>query len=390
MQIEFPTELDYEDFYQFTLRELIKFKSNRFDNDLFIKLSNTNHMTPSVVCDFACYLNLLTQNDEKSVHLMFGMSQKLASFLIDSQFFLCLSRPDRVTTDLLSLTSNRENSGKFVNTNKINMLSVPHNPPFPYGLPPKRHLPYPDEILITKMVSKIFDKSKGLRMIKYGVGAEDKLFGGYIQNAEAKFFGGYIQIIENSYSYACSRNIDEKRFCFFTFQNYKATGLQFANSDFGEGFYGMFEMRCELLKKFSNCEDNKIEPPVLFTTNEFDTIKQNETLGRLTAMLEGITLRISKKDNCGFKYIFNNLILSCGGKLIVHSDNVLLEIDESFLNEYYYIEEGKINGYNRDRLRSIVYDDSRRSSLEQKSALRVYNYSFPGVHMSYLLCPERG
>ena len=124
MIIKGPEYFDYRYFYRFTLGKLMDFAEVENDEELVFDLQSTLHMTPSVVCDLLSFFTYLKQKKEANVFLLFGNAKRLATYLIDSQFFLYNDFGELFNSDIISYTNSNQ---KTLNTDYIGRIRIPHN-----------------------------------------------------------------------------------------------------------------------------------------------------------------------------------------------------------------------------------------------------------------------
>ncbi len=359
MIIHFPEYVSSIYFYRFPLKRLMNFINTPSDSELIIDFQTTKFMEPSVVCDLLSSLKLLYQYKDALVYIMFGTSKKLSSYLGNANFFLHSEGGRLFSTDIVNSIDSNYNSYRAINTDKIGRINIPRGG--------GSDLPQYVINEISLIMARLFSKPKFEGMRRFGLTDFSTL--------EI----GYLEILENSYEH--SNEFDMESCCYYTYQNYQKTGLSFANSDIGVGFYTSLMHR---VKKNPNILK-------IFSLAELMGFQNDLTRRNLAAMIESITLRISSKEKeaqlRGFPFIFSSLILPCKGKLMLHCDNILLGIDSLFLHNYYDIEYNKekniywFKGFCREKLRSIVLDAQEQTKLAQDDKLRVFDYVFPGVHM---------
>lgn len=358
--IRFPEYVSSIYFYRFPLKKIMNFINTPSDSELIIDLQTAKFMEPSVICDLLSSLKLLYQYKDALVYIMFGTSKRLSSYLGNANFFLHSEGGRLFSTDLVNSIDSNYNSYRAINTDKIGRINIPCG----------GGSDLPQQVIneISLLLARLFSKPKFEGMRRFGLTDFPTL--------EI----GYLEILENSYEH--SNEIDMESCCYYTYQNYQKTGLSFANSDIGIGFYTSLMHKAE-----GNPNILKV-----FSLSELRGFQNDLRKKSLAAMIESITLRISSKEReaqlRGFPFIFSSLILPCDGKLMLHCDNILLGIDSSFLQEYYdieYSQEDKtywFRGFHREKLRNIVFDAGEQTQLAQNDRLRVFDYIFPGVHMS--------
>ena len=362
MIIQFPEYLDYKYFYRFSLKKLMAFANMHGDDELIIDLQNTTHMTPSVICDLLSFFNYLGKSKDSRVWIMFGKSRRLSSYLNDSHFFLYSDNWRLFSTDLLSFNNTNNDIRKSINTDKINRVPIPLNS--------GKDLPFSVIKQIQQRIYMLYSSEKAQGMFQHGLSNPGRLA------------TGYIEIIENSYEHTyehsphgVANDSGAGNCCYFTFQNYIKTGLSFANSDIGMGFFRSLEIKYLT---------DPTQEPKLFSLEEFLGFKKSSVERNLAGILESIVLRVAEdsKADYGFPFILGTLVLPCNGVLVVHSGDVLLEIDTDFLYNYFIVNDLRLVGYNKQKLRDIMFDIKARKELVAKGTLRLFDYSFPGVHMA--------
>lgn len=360
MFIEFPKYVDYKYFYRFLLKDILRHANHGQDNSLIIALHMTEHIAPDVICLLLSAIKYIKSNNSKAdIYLAFGSSTKLRAYLEDAWFFFYADFGYLFSTDLIEI--NRPNScyGKSINTNKINRISIPLNS----ALQVEKHLPLEIVDQIQKQVFALFTSQKAAGMNSFG-----------IRNPE-QMATAFKEIVENSYMHC---NNDHDYGCFYTFQNYRRSGLNFACSDVGIGFYK------SLLKKFGNNDDTSHRAPKLFSLEEFRSFEHDRKTRNLAAILESIIYRIGESENVdyGFPYVFRTLIMPNNGILIIHSENTLVKVDREFIYRYFLVENDKIKDYRREEMRNLAMNSSNQQTEIVNGNVRIFGYSFPGVHMS--------
>lgn len=261
-------------------------------------------------------------------------------------------------TDVLIWESRNKSLSKAYNTNKVNRVDIPK-----WNNNSEREKKLPIIVIgqIQRQIHSLFSGDKANGMLSLGLSNPDQL-------ATA-----FAEIVGNSYEHS---NDFYNSGCYYTFQNYKKTGLNFACSDIGIGFY-------ESLKRQFIYQDDHKEPKV-FSMEEFLGFESDKKKKNLAAIIESIVLRIQK--DClvefGFPFIFRTLVLPCNGCLLIHSGNTLLKIDTEFLFEFCLVKDGEVVSYSKEKMRSIVMNQEKQRELINKGSLRYFGYSFPGVHLS--------
>lgn len=357
MIIDFPQFVEYKYFYRFLLGKLITFANSEAENMLILNLQQTDYLAPNVICDLLCYFKYLRSlRTTANVYLSFGSSVRLSSYLDNAWFFLQSENGSLFSTDLLSFGSNDPHS-KLVNTSKINRIAIPN-----VGMQGTSvHLPLETVNQVHRQVNTLFSKTKIAGMHRYGI------------SGPAQITTAFTEILENSYCHSQDyRNCG----CYYTFQNYKKTGLNFACSDIGVGFYD------SLIQQFSS--PNCVKQPKIFSKTQFQQFASDDKRKHLAAILESIVYRVGEGANIdyGFPYIISTLVIPNDGELIIHCVNTLLKIDISFLRTYFVINEGRIIDFNTQALRDLVLSESTFETAIETGILRIYDYFFPGVHFS--------
>ncbi|QTE70055.1 hypothetical protein JRC49_09585 [Clostridiales bacterium FE2011] len=341
-----------------------------YDDELVLYLDRTSHITPGVLCDLLTFFKYQKTRKGATVLLVFGNATKLRSYLDDTQFFLHSEHGNLFITDIVYHYSSDLDIRRRHNTNKIHRVNVPL-----HSISNKIYLPYSVQNEFHRSVLELYnsyEKQRAMKQLK-------------LDDYE-KLAGGFSEIIENAYGYGYTTTES----CFyFSFQNYKKTGISLACSDSGGGYYNSVLSKLYYVEEKNVIESpqlRKIEIklpliPKLFTKNEFLSFKNDTRRRNLAAILECILIHIDDRLN-GFPYILSTLVLHAGGNLHIHSENTLINISREFLSEYFVVSNGVISGFNKTKLRGIVLNLRIQDKLIQNGTLQVYSHFFPGVHIS--------
>lgn len=369
MVIEFPRFVDYKYFYRYILEKLVLFTKLENQEELVIDLQHTDHITPNVVCDLLCYFKYQYEIKGAAVFLAFGNSNKLRNYLEDAMFFLHNENETLFSTDIVSYRNLQKNS-KELNTNKINRVNIP------ISSNPYKHAILPVSVVsqIQQQIYVLFNKQKINGMKRFGLESPEQLT------------AAFKEIVENSYAHSNDfRNCG----CYYSFQNYRKTGLSFACSDIGIGFFE--SLKRKYFYQYDEYED-KHKRPKLFSEKELLSFEREPKKRNIAAILESIVFWIGEDDvgYFGFPYIFQILVLPSNGILTIHSDNTLLTIDRDFLYEFCDISVVEnesvrrflIKGFRKEEMRALVLNRQKQKEKIDQGTIRFYEYNFPGVHLS--------
>lgn len=391
MEVKFPQRVDYKYFYRFSLKKIISFLNFPAETVLIIDMQDTDYMKPSILCDLLSSFNLIRIHKDANIYLKFGRNKRLPDYLSRTGFFLHSNYWQLFATDLMSMETEISSSRQARNTDKVWRIDIPkHNPNSEYK---NLDMPQAKSREIQDCVNRAFFqmKQKGYRNGQYGDGIS------FIDEVSR----GYIEIVENSYEH--SNLTDYVEHSYYTFQNYANTGFFFANSDLGCGFFrSLMKKKDQIILDMSRDGKNQEEiqkqvadfqKKLLFTPEEYAGFQSNRALLNCAAIVEGIAFRITEGKSLirGIPYILSRFVLSNNGIFMLHNENVMLEIDRDFVNEFFIVSvdskgELAIDGYRREALRSIVFSQGVWKSLICKGNLRIFDYTFPGVHMAVEVC----
>lgn len=375
MEVKFPQYVDYKYFYRFSLKKIMAFLNSPTETVLIIDLQNTEHVKPSVLCDLLSSFNLIHSYKDANIYLKFGRSRKLSLYLTRTGFFLHSDHWRLFSTDLVSMTTEDSNSSRAQNTDKVGRIDIPKYDPANRRLDISQNKSDEIKFYVTQGLLKLAQKGS---MKQYGNG----------MSLVEQLTAGYVEIIENSYEHSNLRDCVE--YCYYTFQNYRDSGFFFANSDLGCGFFrSLMNKMHEMKQKTSPEEVAEFQKKLLFSPDEYAKLQADRVLLNCAAIIESLSFRITKDAslNRGFPYIFSTFVLQHNGIFMVHDENVMLEMDREFVETFFIIAndpEGKpvVTGYKRKELRNVVLNQGVRSSLISKGNLRIFDYTFPGVHMA--------
>lgn len=383
MIIEFPQFVDFSYFYRFLLNDFQAYLNSDNYDDLVLDLQYTEYMSPSVLCDMLCFFKYQRDKKGGQVVLALGNSTKLRTYLEDAMFFYHSERQTLFSTDIINYRSIGSGGLRELNTNKIKRINIPADTSLGISYSAKKE--YYDQIEI------LYNKYKKEGMEKLGLSNKEEV-------REA-----FLQIIINAYEHS---NDHQNYGCYYTFQNYIRSGLDFACSDIGGGFYQSRKAKyLHYQNNKASYEKAKKKPviPQIFTLEEFLSLQFDDFRRELAAILESLVFRIREQDfaEYGFPYIFKVLVLPCHGTIQIHSVNTLLIVDKAFIDEFFIIGEKKkigneqllssektekkeyiIRDFNKEALRKLVFDPQILEEKRRKRIIQFYDYSFPGAHLS--------
>lgn len=354
MRIQTPEYLETEYFYQFTLPQLIEFNTFSSDSVLILDLCNTQYIDNNVLCDILSYISRLKYSKYCDIYFLFGTSRRLPAYLSANGFLLHANKYN-IVTDLVSVD---DTTSKTSNIQNIGSIAIPPvNDIDDYQEYITRKITFRNSSLpLQQDIFSLFSvKKRGLSMI----GVDDPF----------SILDIYLEIMENSYMY--SNTTANNAHAYYTFQFYEKTGLTFCNSDYGPGFYYTMKRHLDA-KKISL----KLMDEYTFLSYSSDDKKKS-----IVGILEAICRWFPKSD-LGFPYLFNKLIINRNGMLSIHSENTMLNINKTFLYEYFEVENDKVVDIRADKLKKIIFDYDTRQKLHKTGILNEYNYTFSGVHMT--------
>ncbi len=347
-------------------------RENDIDNELIIDLSNSDYISPDVLCDLLSYFKVLQQKRFAVIpHLEFGLFSKAKMYFINSNFFLMSEQNSLFTTDVelsIGKGSMAQKTGKFMRET-FNSLDI------------SRSMTRLRENMYLQ-INALFNISKINQMENLSI--YDPL----------SLLDGMGEIIENSYLYSK----DEKnRSCFYTFQTYLNSGFTFACSDTGIGFYK------SLMDIYFRQYDTRKKLPKIYSREDFKALNMNPIKRNIAGIIESLVLNIEPGyvADYGFPYILQNLVLKNDGVLYIQNENILMRIDSDFLNQYFKITseerwfgnrkttEARIIGFNAANLRDLVYHAATKPPYTLSDSICVLKYSFPGVHISLHTTPQK-
>ncbi|MDI9520993.1 MAG: hypothetical protein QM308_07590 [Bacillota bacterium] len=373
MRISFPEYLTEEEmFYQDILRKLLNYLGDNSEKNLYIDMTATKHISPGILCQLLCFLQILKKRKNCLVAIEFGPSRTLSSYLGLTGFFLLANLDNLIdVTDIINYES-PNTSAKSQQIQRINELVIPSAKTLPPTDENRKYLPENERIKLINAVSDLFDAKQDIR----------RHLPPSIVNDILRSYKG---LLENAHEHAFDEINDTK--AYYTFQYYSKTGLTLSLSDCGPGFYST------LLNQYRPVKENARQDKVsfshkIFSYDEYLEAAKKSNQRELVAIIESIFKRAN--ENYGLHFILSEIVGKLKGTVSIHSVNTLLKITPKFWNEYLKpmfdslenATELRLVNVNQEKLKSIVYDVKEQQRLIKEGVLKFYSYDFTGVHIT--------
>lgn len=383
MYIAIDEKLNYKGFNENILPQFDNYLQKRANEDLQIDFEGTTFISPSVLCDLLSMINYVKDIAKGRIYLYFGYNPSLISFLRNTDFFMMADVGKTVFTDVIDLrgedssyTSYSLYMMKRNNTEKIRRINLPKERDDDYG---KAH-----EIIY-------YDRNKGVDKEKERISSvvQQDFWTLYSKKRRAinsmgidyecceYLANAYSEIVINSYFHG------GHDYCFYTFQNYKNTGLSFVSSDTGMGYHDSFVEKIYAGKRLKG----------LFSNDDF-LRTDNRKIQSLMSIVEGLLYRYFNP-----KQVFDHgildivkIILGVGRNnnaiIRIQSDYAMLQLDAGALP---WLFDGVTHGTTGvyfnivpklEMFKEIVTNNSVRAAWERSGHIVYSDFRFPGVHIS--------
>jgi hypothetical protein len=316
------------------------------------------------------------------VFFRFGTSRDLFTYLSMTDFFLLSDKFRLFRTDLPSLSVDdksyqirRDRFTEKILMTKWKLLSYDDYEKDCYTLPFKLE----NEIYtsVSKNIARVIENNN---LQAHGISDKDK----------TEVCKAYYHIIHNSTKHNIYSEdevlVGSSTNSYYTFQSYRNSGVTFANSDHGKGFYQTIFRKVE--KEGYSTRIFKSE----------DYMKLDDDMKDLAGILEGISYRMPKKGVkgepvYGLPNIIHSLVYLHNAVLKIHSGSAILRIDREMQNEYFPINSKLTKiGKQYDSMtiekkifRKWFTDTNFFKSVINKHIVKKLDYSFSGVHIEVFL-----